>query len=126
MPHVVRAFPLRGSVADLQAFAQALAGPRAGDAGRFYRHYGVERESWHLQFTDHGPWVIAVTELADPTEAAPRYADANEAFHLWFKSQVEKLTGVDPNIAPLGPPTKEVFVWQNHASATQGRATTPA
>ena len=44
MPHVVRAFPLRGSVADLQAFAQALAGPRAVDAGRFYRHYGVERE----------------------------------------------------------------------------------
>ena len=67
MPHVVRAFPLRGSVADLQAFAQALAGLRAVDAGRFYRHYGVERESWHLQFTDHGPWVIAVTELADPT-----------------------------------------------------------
>jgi hypothetical protein len=93
---------------------------------RFYRHYGVERESWHLQFTDHGPWVIAVTELADPTEAAPRYADANEAFHLWFKSQVETLTGVDPNIAPLGPPTKEVFVWQNHASATQGQAATPA
>ncbi|HEY8241831.1 MAG TPA: hypothetical protein VII68_00100 [Casimicrobiaceae bacterium] len=117
---------MRGSVADLQAFAQALAGPRAADAGRFYRRYGVERESWHLQFTDHGPWVIAVTELADPTEAAPRFADATEAFHLWFKSQVEILTGVDPNIAPLGPPTKEVFVWQNHASTTQGQVETPA
>ena len=91
-----------------------------------YRRYGVESESWHLQKTDHGPWVIVVTEIADPVDAAPRYADATEAFHLWFKSQVETLTGVDPNIAPLGPPTKEVFVWQNHASTTQGQAATPA
>ena len=126
MPLVVRAFPLRGTVADLHAFAQALAGPRAVDAQRFYRRYGVERESWHLQFTDHGPWVIAVTELADPTEAAPRFADATEAFHLWFKSQVEALTGVDPNVTPLGPPTKEVFVWQDPERDTRGQAATTA
>jgi hypothetical protein len=116
MPNLVRAFPLRGSLADLHAFAQALAGPRSGDAERFFRHYGVVRESWHLQHTEHGPWVIAVTELADPVEAAPRYADATEAFHLWFKSQVEKLTGVDPNVVPLGPPTRQVFAWSSPAS----------
>ena len=28
-------------------------------------------------------------------------------------------TGIDPNIAPLGPPTKEVFAWTNHASTTR-------
>jgi hypothetical protein len=122
MPQLVRAFPLRGSIADLQAFAQALAGPRSGDAQRFYRNYGVERETWHLQHTEHGPWVIAVTELADPVEAAPRYADATEAFHLWFKSQVEMLTGIDPNIAPLGPPTRQVFAWSDRSDATQGQA----
>ena len=126
MPHVVRAFPLRGSIADLNAFAQALAGPRAADAARFYRSYGVERESWHLQHTDHGAWVIAVTELADPVAAAPRFAEATEGFHLWFKSQVQALTGVDPNIAPLGPLTKEVFVWTDRASAARGQAAAPA
>jgi len=119
MPHIVRAFPLRGFVTDLQAFAKALAGQRSGDVARFYRHYGVERESWHLQHIDHGPWVIAVTELADPTEAAPRYADAIEAFPLWFKSQVAALTGIDPNVAPLRPPTREIFAWSNRNDATQ-------
>ena len=126
MPRVVRAFPLKASIADLTAFSEALAGPRSGDAARFYRRYGVESESWHLQKTDHGPWVIVVTEIADPVDAAPRYADATEAFHLWFKSQVETLTGVDPNYTPLGPPTKEVFVWQDRASAAQDRAAAPA
>ncbi|MEO8487026.1 MAG: hypothetical protein ABI585_11905 [Betaproteobacteria bacterium] len=113
MPTVVRAFPLLGSLADLQAFASELKGARAGDAGRFYRHYGVESESWHLQHTPQGPWVIAVTSIVDPTEAAPRFADATEAFHLWFKSRVESLTGVDPNTMPLGPPTKELFSWSS-------------
>ena len=111
MALVVRAFPLRGSVSDLHRFAEELNGARARDAAQFYRHYGVDEESWHLQDTPHGPWVIAVTSLADPAEAAPRYANATEQFHAWFKDQVLALSGVDPNQQPLGPPTSEVFRW---------------
>jgi hypothetical protein len=113
MSRVVRAFPLRASRAALESFAAELKGRRSAEAAQFYRHYGVSSESWHLQETPNGPWVIAVTELADPAEAAPRYANASEAFHVWFKSQVLALTGVDPNVAPLGPPTTEVFSWSD-------------
>jgi hypothetical protein len=109
MPQVVRAFPLRSSRAALESFAAQLNGQRSADASQFYRHYGVTRESWHLQDTPNGPWVIAVTELHDPAEAAPRYADATAEFHVWFKSQVLSLSGVDPNTTPLGPPTTEIF-----------------
>ncbi len=116
MAFVVRAFPLRGSVSDLEAFSAQLSGDRASEASQFYRHYGIEHESWHLQETANGPWVIAVTLLADPSEAAQRYADATEAFHAWFKSQILSLTGVDPNITPLGPPTKELFAWSADAA----------
>jgi hypothetical protein len=116
MPLVVRAFPLRRSVSDLQAFASELNGAKAADATQFYRHYGVDHESWHVQQTPNGPWVIAVTSLANPTEAASRYADATEAFHLWFKSQVLSLTGIDPNETPLGPPTTEIFSWSSSAA----------
>src|SRR5438552_8490249 len=63
MPLVVRAFPLRRSVSDLQAFAAELNGAKAADATQFYRHYGVDHESWHVQQTPNGPWVIAVTAL---------------------------------------------------------------
>src|SRR5262252_7026525 len=111
MPLVVRAFPLRGSIAELKTFASELIGVRAADAEQFYRHYGVDHESWHVQQTPNGPWVIAVTSLANPAEAAPRYAGAAEEFHVWFKDQVLSLTGVDPNQTPLGPPTTQVFVW---------------
>jgi hypothetical protein len=113
MSLVVRAFPLQGSIGDLEMFAAELTGARAADADRFYGHYGVDHESWHVQVTPSGPWVIAVTSLADPSEAAARYADATEEFHVWFKEQVLSLTGVDPNHAPLGPPTTQVFMWSS-------------
>jgi hypothetical protein len=117
MTLVVRAFPLRGSMSDLAAFSAQLKGARAGEASQFYRHYGVEYESWHLQDTVNGPWVIAVTTVENPDDAAPRYADATEAFHVWFKSQILSLTGIDPNETPLGPPTEEIFSWSAHAAA---------
>ena len=115
MPLIVRAFPLRASRAALEAFAAQLNGQRSAEAAQFYRHYGIRRESWHVQDTAHGSWVIAVTELGDPDEAASRYAQATEGFHVWFKNQVLALSGVDPNIAPLGPPTTEVFCWSDTA-----------
>ena len=110
MPLVVRAFPLRGSRSQLEAFATALRGERSAEAAQFYRHYGVTSESWHFQDTPHGPWVIALTEIGDPEEAASRYAQATADFHAWFKTQVLALTGVDPNTTPLGPPIHEVFL----------------
>ena len=115
MTLAVRAFPLRGSAADLAAFASELKSARASEADRFYRNYGVRRESWYLQETDHGPWVIAITELQDASEAAPRYAASTAEFDAWFKGRVLSLTGIDPNQAPLGPPTTEIFSWTSAA-----------
>jgi hypothetical protein len=111
MPYVVRAFPLVRPVEELRDFAAELAGNQREEADRFYRNYGVTHESWHLQLTPHGPWVIGVTVVDDPGEAASRYAGASEAFHAWFKQKVLHCTGVDPNVTPLGPPTTQIFCW---------------
>ena len=113
MPTVVRAFPLRGSLSEFETFAQELQGARHAEAAAFYRQYGVEHESWHLQQTDHGPWVIVVTLVQDPGAAAPKYAKSTDRFSAWFKKRVLDLSGVDPNVAPLGPPTKQVFNWSD-------------
>jgi len=113
MPLITRAFPLHRPVEELRAFAAALCGERSPDTTQFYRRYGVSHESWHVQETPTGPWVIAVTVIDNPEEAALRYASASEEFHAWFKSQVLYLSGVDPNATPLGPPTTQVFAWSD-------------
>ena len=112
MPIVVRAFPLKASKAEAEAFANELAGPRKADAEKFYRGFGVRHESWHMQDHPEGTWVIAVSILdEDPQASGQRYAKATEEFHTWFKSNVMRITGVDANTDPLGPPTKQIFYW---------------
>ena len=112
MSLIVRAFPLRGSLQELEAFAAALM-QRKAEADAFYRQYGVSSESWHVQVTSEGSWVIAVTAVDDAAQAAERYASSSVAFDRWFKKQVLALTGVDPDQQPLGPPTTQVFAWED-------------
>ena len=115
MSIVVRAFPLRRPVAELRELATSLSGDRSVDTNQFYKRYGVAYESWHVQETPSGPWVIALTLVENPSEAAPRYASASEEFDTWFKTQILHLSGVDPNVTPLGPPTTQIFSWSDTA-----------
>lgn len=113
MPIVIRAFPLQRPVDDLLDFASSLADRRAVETDKFYRRYGVSHESWHLQNTPQGPWVIVVTR-ADELKVAPsRFAETSDEFDAWFKAQVNFLSGVDLTAAPLGPPTTQVFAWSD-------------
>ena len=114
MPVIVRAFPIREPVADLHAFAAALTTQRHADATAFYRQFGVSHESWHLQQTPSGDtWLLSVTVVDNPTEAAPRYAKSTAEFDRWFKDQVRHVSGIDPNLQPMGPPTTQVFAWSD-------------
>jgi hypothetical protein len=83
----------------------------AAEAAVFYYRMGVAHESWHLQETPLGPWVIGVTEVDErPIEAvAQEYASSQLPFDRWFKDQVKLITGIDPDERPLGPPTEMLF-----------------
>jgi hypothetical protein len=112
MQLIVRAFPvLTDKQAEMHAFAKAMQTTRAAEAADFYRRIGTARETWHLQSTPAGDWVICVTQIPDRPidDAAREYAGSTHAFDMWFKAQVRQLTGIDPELAPLGPPTTCIF-----------------
>jgi hypothetical protein len=109
---VVRAYPmLPRHEAEIRRLAHDLTVPRAKDKDDFYMRMGVGRETWHLQETSLGHWVIVVTDMADKRvdDAARIYAASPKDFDRWFKEQVMLITGLDPTITPLGPPTEELF-----------------
>jgi len=112
MPLVVRAFPVSKSLDEVRAFAAKLK-ERRSEACDFYCQYGVSHESWHVQETPAGPWIIVVNVVDDPGEAAPRYARASEGFDKWFKAQVLEVTGIDADKQPLGPPTTMIYDWSD-------------
>jgi hypothetical protein len=112
MQLLVRAFPvLAGKETQLRQFAHDIQTTRAAEVADFYGRLGVARESWHLQETRHGSWVICVTQIPDkPIEAAGQeYAHSRDAFDRWFKDQVMLISGVNPEREPLGPPTQCIF-----------------
>jgi hypothetical protein len=112
MQLVVRAFPvLPGREGELRALADELRTTRAGEASEFFRRMGAARESWHLQQTPQGPWLIAVTQIPErPVQQVGReYAESSQPFDSWLKRQVGIITGVDPDATPLGPPTECIF-----------------
>lgn len=109
---VVRAFAvLPSKEPDVEAFANQLAGPRRVEAEQFYRSLGVRRESWYFQPGPFGAQVIVVTEVDDLEPAAKAFAEAQQPFHRWFKEQVLRISAIDPNTDPLGPPSSQVFSW---------------
>lgn len=57
------------------------------------------------------PRSFVITEVDDLEPAAKAFAAAQQPFHRWFKEQVLRISAVDPNIDPLGPPSSQVFSW---------------
>jgi hypothetical protein len=112
---VVRAFPiLPGKENELRDLATELAGTRRADTSRFYQHYGVLRESWHLQRMADGQLLLLnVTDLdSRPVdEAAREYGSSKQPFEAWLKECVKKVSGVDLDAQPLGAPSDCVFDW---------------
>lgn len=104
-----RIYPVRSREA-LDSFVREL-GDRRNETSAFYERFEVPREVWYLQETKDGPVVIGVTAMNAPDRAS-EYAETDEAFAAWFKRRVVEVTGVDPNVTPLGPPSEQVFDFQ--------------
>ena len=113
MAFVVRAYPLRAGMADLKGFGETLLKKRRRDTDDFFRRHGVSHESWHAQSVGNAVWIICCTQLEDRVTVEQSYGGSKEAFDLWFKNQVKALTGIDPNEAPLGMPSEQVFCWDD-------------
>jgi hypothetical protein len=106
MALVVRAFPVDDRVR-VDSFVRELH-DRETEARRFYVDLGVRRETWFFQAhpTGGSNLVIGVTDIEEPLEPkALQYAEAYDPFSTWFKAHIYALSGVDPDTAPMGPPS---------------------
>jgi hypothetical protein len=111
MPTLVRAFPVTQGKDEMMKFIEELTRGRAPEVNAFYHRLGVSRELVFWQETPQGAQIIVVTEVEDLTETPEVYAKAEEPFEKWFKGEILRLTEVDLNRSPLGPPSEQIFGW---------------
>ena len=70
----------------------------------------VTKESWFLQETPMGDFIIVHLHAPDPEKVHAGLAASDEPFDVWFKAQVLELTGIDISTPPPSQP-KQILQW---------------
>jgi hypothetical protein len=105
---VVRAFPVKSKEA-VVAFARNIEKWSDSDKEVFRRNLRGGHEDWYFQTIDGKPYVLSVFEGPQVEESFKWFATANDPFTVWFKSEVKKITDIDLDRLPKGPPTELLY-----------------
>ena len=108
------AFPiLPGKEGAARAFAEAVAGPRKAEFDEMQARAGVQRETWAVQQTDAGSFMLVWFEGPDIEAAFTDLATGQDDFTVWFRGQIQGVTGLDMAEPPGddAAPPEVVFEW---------------
>jgi len=104
------AFPvLPGKEQAGRKFAETCAGPRRNECVEYLKRVGITKETWHLQSTPMGSFVLVYIEAADPAKSFQILAESKHPFDVWFKDQVMQVSGQDLNKPMQGTPSEQIF-----------------
>ena len=107
------AFPvLPGKEQVARDFAAETIGARKADFEKLQARSNVTRESWTMQQTPMGTFMLVWFD-GDVDAAFMDLATDNSEFTTWFRAQVVDFTGVDLAVAPEGPPPELVLDWNS-------------
>ena len=105
------AFPVLPGKEDAgRALAAALSGPKKAEFDAMQARSGATRETWAMQETAAGTFILVWFD-GDVEAGFADLATAQDDFTVWFRGQVEEVTGVDLSVADDSPPPELVLDW---------------
>lgn len=99
---------LPGKKGDALAFAASLMGERNAELD--HAQTTVTKESWFLQETPMGDFLIVYYQAPDPDKVHAALAVSDEPFDVWFRAQVLDITGIDISTPMTGLPS-QILNW---------------
>jgi hypothetical protein len=106
------AFPiLKGKEDAAREFASETIGARKADFETLQARSNVTRETWAMQETPMGSFMLVWFE-GDVEHAFSDLAADNSEFATWFRATVKDVTGVDLGAPPEGPLPDVLIDWQ--------------
>lgn len=90
------------------AFANSLMNERKADLDA--AQTTVTKESWFMQETPMGDFLIVYYHSPDPERVHAALAVSQEPFDIWFREQILDLTGIDIS-TPLPGLPKQILAW---------------
>src|SRR5438270_3213140 len=103
-------FPVLPTKRDqLFEFAKALSGERAAEYAASQE--SVTQETWYLQSTPMGDFLIVHFEAPNPEAVFAALAESTNPFDVWFRRQAGEISGIDLS-KPLGELPQVVFQYR--------------
>lgn len=104
MAVLTMAYPvLPGKEAAVRQFAKDMQSKKKL-LEKSYKRFGIKKESWFLQTTPQGSWLLDNFEAKDMNAVQAGFAKSTDLFDVWVKDQIEQLT------APLTGPLPELLL----------------
>lgn len=103
---------LPGKTEDFRRFVGEALGPRRNERIAARRRVGITKERIWIQHTPRGDMLLLYLEMDDKTRDDRAFFTSQDPYDLWFKPQIQSITGIDLNQPPPGPPPELVFEWE--------------
>jgi hypothetical protein len=105
-------FPiLSGKEQEGRDFAATCVGERRKGFEAQLSRGEISRETWSLQETPMGSFMLVWFEATDVEKTFTELATSGDEFTIWFRGQVKDVTGVDLGAPPEGPPPAVLVDW---------------
>ena len=106
-------FPIvKGKEGAARAFAAETIGARKADFEKLQARSNITRETWAMQETPMGSFMLVWFE-GDIEKAFADLASDSSEFAGWFRGQVKDITGFDLGAPPEGPLPNVVVDWHS-------------
>lgn len=106
-------FPITaGKEEAARAFAAETLGARRADFDAAQARSDITRETWTMQETPMGSFMLVWFE-GDVEKAFADLAGDTSEYGTWFRAQVLDVTGVDLGAPPEGPPPDVLVDWHS-------------
>ena len=92
-------------------FAAACMGERRKGFEAQAARTGLTRETWALQETPMGSFMLVWFEAPDIEKSFTELATSDDEFTIWFRGQVKDVTGVDLGAPPESPLPDVLVDW---------------
>jgi len=100
---------LPGKKDALMGLIKDITGPMKKDFERSEKHLGIKKESWFLQSSAEGDWLLVYMEANEIAKAFGDFAVSKDPFEVLLRNTLKELTGVDFSVPPQGPPPAQLF-----------------
>jgi hypothetical protein len=104
------AFPiLLGKDQACKEFAETCMGPRRNECLDSLKRMGIPKETWHLQKTPMGSFIVVHFGYEDLAKAFQVLAESGHPFDLWVRQHILQITGYNYSKPAREPPPEEIL-----------------